>query len=99
MPQGNESTTTILTIFYIHPLLKCSPGKLIARRGIEVGHVFYLGTKYSEPLGARLQVPVESVDGVPRLEERAIEMGCYGLGMSRIMAAVVEASHDTKGIK
>lgn len=64
--------------------------KLIKRRGIEVGHIFYFGTKYSEPMGAR----VADADGnlVP------VEMGSYGVGVSRLVAAVIEASHDDNGI-
>ena len=59
-------------------------------RGIEVGQIFYFGTKYSEPMGAVVQTP----DGgqVP------VEMGSYGVGVSRLVAAVIEASHDDKGI-
>ncbi len=65
-------------------------GKLVIDRGIEVGHVFYLGTKYSEALEATIQHP----DG----EERPLIMGCYGIGISRIVAAVIEDSHDDRGI-
>jgi prolyl-tRNA synthetase len=59
-------------------------------RGIEVGHVFKLGTKYSEALGARVQ----DEDGALR----PLVMGCYGIGVTRIMAAAVEQSHDDDGI-
>jgi prolyl-tRNA synthetase len=58
-------------------------GTLRPRRGIEVGHVFYLGTKYSEPLQARY------TDTKNR--DQTIEMGCYGIGVSRLLAAAVEA--------
>lgn len=63
---------------------------LIKRRGIEVGHIFYFGTKYSDAMGAR----VADADGnlVP------VEMGSYGVGVSRLVAAVIEASHDDNGI-
>ncbi len=59
-------------------------------RGIEVGHVFYLGTKYSEAM----KCTYLGVDG----EEHAMEMGCYGIGITRIMAAAIEQHHDDYGI-
>ncbi len=59
-------------------------------RGIEVGHVFYLGTKYSQPMGAN----VLDADG----KAQPIEMGCYGIGVSRTMAAAIEQNHDENGI-
>jgi prolyl-tRNA synthetase len=65
-------------------------GKRIQKRGIEVGHIFYFGTKYSEPLGA-LVVDQEG-------ESRAIHMGSYGIGVSRLVGGVIEASHDERGI-
>ena len=59
-------------------------------RGIEIGQVFYFGTKYSEPLGAKVTGP----DGSPV----AVEMGSYGIGVSRLVGAIIEASHDDDGI-
>ncbi len=69
---------------------RCDQGKLEAHRGIEVGQVFYLGKKYSEALGATY------LDAEGR--ERPIEMGCYGIGISRLVAAAVEQNHDSNGI-
>ncbi len=63
---------------------------LKAARGIEVSQVFQLGTKYSEAMGATFM----DEDGV----ERPFQMGCYGIGVSRTLAAVVEQSHDEQGI-
>ena len=60
-------------------------------RAIEVGHTFMLGTKYSVPLNATF-VPVSGQG------EEPIQMGCYGLGITRLLASIVEASHDHKGI-
>lgn len=60
-------------------------------RAIEVGHTFMLGTKYSVPLNATFVAE----DGQ---EEVPIQMGCYGLGVTRLLASIVEASHDHKGI-
>lgn len=63
---------------------------LLNRRGIEVGHIFYFGTKYSQKMGA-------TVSG-PSGETTALHMGSYGVGVSRLVGAVIEASHDDKGI-
>ncbi|MDY6917765.1 MAG: proline--tRNA ligase [Chloroflexota bacterium] len=65
-------------------------GELRSTRGIEVGHVFKLGTFYSERLGATFL----DQDGV----ERPIQMGCYGIGIGRLLAAAIEQNHDDKGI-
>ena len=62
----------------------------VAARGIEVGQIFYFGTKYSEPMGAKVAGP----DGV----ERPVHMGSYGVGVSRLLGAIIEASHDDAGI-
>lgn len=59
-------------------------------RGIEVGQIFYFGTKYSEPLGAMVQGP----DG----KQTPVHMGSHGIGVSRLLGAIIEASHDEKGI-
>ncbi len=65
-------------------------GELLSRNGIEVGHIFKLGTFLSEKLGAYFL----DKDGV----SRPIVMGCYGIGLGRLMAAAVEQNHDDKGI-
>jgi prolyl-tRNA synthetase len=62
----------------------------LSARGIEVGHIFYFGTKYSEPMGAKVQGP----DG----KEHAVHMGSYGIGPTRLVPAIIEASHDDNGI-
>jgi len=69
---------------------RCETGKFGAHRGIEVGQVFYLGTKYSESMKAHFL----GADGV----ERPIEMGCYGIGITRTVAAAIEQNHDAAGI-
>ncbi len=68
---------------------KCG-GKLLSNRGIEVGHIFKLGTFLSEKLGAFFTDP----DGV----SQPIVMGCYGIGLGRLLAAAIEQNHDDKGI-
>jgi prolyl-tRNA synthetase len=65
-------------------------GVLAIQRGIEVGHVFYLGTKYSAAMGASYL----DETGKPRL----MEMGCYGIGVTRILGAAIEQRHDARGI-
>ncbi len=65
-------------------------GKLAIERGIEVGHVFYLGTKYSKPMNATFL----DETGKPQF----MEMGCYGIGITRLPAAAIEQNHDERGI-
>ena len=65
-------------------------GELAIERGIEVGHVFYLGTKYSQAMNATFLAE----DGKPAF----FEMGCYGIGITRLPAAAIEQSHDERGI-
>lgn len=65
-------------------------GELAIQRGIEVGHVFYLGTKYSEAMKATFL----DENGKPAF----MEMGCYGIGVTRIVGAAIEQGHDDKGI-
>ena len=65
-------------------------GRLETMRGIELGHVFKLGTRYSDAFGAAYLDP----EG----QERPIWMGCYGIGIGRTLAAIVEAHHDDRGI-
>jgi len=65
-------------------------GRLVIRRGIEVGHIFKLGIKYSAAMGARVLDEAGA--------ERTMIMGCYGIGVSRIVAAAIEQNHDQHGI-
>ena len=65
-------------------------GQLAIERGIEIGHVFYLGTKYSAAMNATFL----DEDGKPK----PFEMGCYGIGITRLPAAAIEQNHDAKGI-
>ncbi len=64
---------------------------LKVRKGLELGHIFLLGTRYSEPMKAFFR----DKDG----KEKPIVMGCYGIGISRLISAIVEQNHDEKGIK
>src|SRR5437660_6929343 len=70
---------------------KLAAAKQVSARGIEVGHIFYFGTKYSEPMEAVVTGP----DG----KEVPLHGGSYGIGPSRLVAAIIEACHDEAGIK
>jgi prolyl-tRNA synthetase len=65
-------------------------GKLVIKRGIEVGHIFQLGTTYS----AKMKASVLDENG----KEQIMTMGCYGIGVSRVVAAAIEQNHDERGI-
>jgi prolyl-tRNA synthetase len=65
-------------------------GERLSARGIEVGHIFYFGTKYSAPMKA--------VVAGPNGDQVTVEMGSYGIGVSRLVGGIIEASHDDKGI-
>jgi prolyl-tRNA synthetase len=71
------------------PCPRCD-GNLEITRGIEVGHIFKLGTKYSQAMGCAYTDEAG--------ESHAMEMGCYGLGIGRTVAAAIEQNHDEKGI-
>ncbi len=75
-----------------HDPINCPIEKkdLIEGRGVEVGHIFYFGTKYSKSMGASVSGP----DGKPI----DLHMGSYGIGVSRLVGGIIEASHDNKGI-
>ncbi|MDG1417659.1 MAG: proline--tRNA ligase [Maricaulis sp.] len=68
---------------------KVPEGKRLSARGIEVGHIFNFGTKYSDPMKAVVTHP----DG----KDRPVHMGSYGVGVSRLLGAIIEAHHDEKG--
>jgi prolyl-tRNA synthetase len=80
----------IRNVVHGDPCPRCEAGHLEMWRGIEVGHVFKLGTKYSEALRATYL----DADG----KEQVIFMGCYGIGISRTVAACIEQNHDANGI-
>ena len=73
-----------------HASCPIPPEELVTARGIEVGHIFYFGDKYSRPMGA----VAAGSDGEPV----AFEMGSYGVGVSRLVGALIEANHDNAGI-
>jgi prolyl-tRNA synthetase len=69
----------------------CGQGNIVIKRGIEVGHIFQLGKKYAQAMGCS----VLNEDG----KNQTLTMGCYGIGVSRIVAAAIEQNHDKYGIK
>ncbi|ABN68530.2 prolyl-tRNA synthetase, cytoplasmic [Scheffersomyces stipitis CBS 6054] len=74
---------------------KCEEGHLHSNKAIEVGHTFYLGDKYSKPLDCSMDFPVNEKGQV---ERRNLIMGCYGIGVSRIIASIGEINRDDKGL-
>jgi prolyl-tRNA synthetase len=74
-----------------HAFEALAADKKVSARGIEVGHIFYFGTKYSEPMGALVAGP----DG----KTAPVHMGSYGIGPTRLVGALIEAHHDEAGIK
>lgn len=73
---------------------QCHEGELVTHRAIEVGHTFYLGDKYSKPLDLTIPVPVSN-----QLINQTLVMGCYGIGISRIIASIAEITRDSNGFK
>ena len=69
----------------------CKPGKLVSYKGIEGGHIFILGTHYSEKMGATFSDEAQ--------QKKPIVMGCYGIGVSRLVATTIEQHNDADGIK
>ncbi len=85
-----EKTADIQKIREGDPCPHCPDGKYEIKRGIEVGHIFILGTKYSVAMKANF------LD--PNGKEKPMVMGCYGIGVGRTVAAAIEQNHDDKGI-
>ena len=85
-----EKLWDIRTVHANDPCPRCENGKYQIKRGIEVGHIFILGTKYSSAMKA--------VFLDQQGKENAMVMGCYGIGVGRTAAAAIEQNHDEKGI-
>ncbi|KAN0117251.1 prolyl-tRNA synthetase [Hyaloscypha variabilis] len=82
---------------------RCSDGKLKVQKAIELGHTFHLGTRYSEPLSATVDVPAGNSEAFvggegPRLNQVPLQMGCHGIGLSRLVGAIAETLADDKGL-
>ncbi|KAJ6259522.1 LOW QUALITY PROTEIN: hypothetical protein Dda_5159 [Drechslerella dactyloides] len=76
------------------PCLRCPNGSLEATTTTELGHTFYLGTRYSDPLKAT----VGAVDDTGAQSQVSMQMGCFGIGVTRLIAAIAEAMRDEKGL-
>ena len=90
-----ERDATFTEVFDLRNVVEGDPspdgqGTILIKRGIEVGHIFQLGTKYSEALGCK----VLGDDGKPLV----VTMGCYGIGVTRVVASAIEQNFDEKGI-
>lgn len=90
--QEDDSHLNLLTLADGDGCPRCETGALKTHRALELGHTFYLGTRYSKPLNARVTLPQAPKEPVE------LEMGCYGIGVSRIFAAVAEHMVDEKGL-
>lgn len=88
---------------------RCSVGELKVQKAIELGHTFHLGTRYSEPLGAMVTIPIDLSDQETSLSRPGghvsskslrvpMQMGCHGIGVSRIIGAVADTLADEKGL-
>lgn len=81
---------------------RCHTGKLKVQKAIELGHTFHLGTRYSDPLLASVDVPAEESEtrGIEpaRSSQVSLQMGCHGIGVSRMIGAVAETLADDKGL-
>ncbi|KAI5950985.1 PRS [Candida jiufengensis] len=73
---------------------ECEEGTLQKSNAIEIGHTFYLGDKYSKALDLKIDIPVEN-----QVETKNVLMGCFGIGISRIIAAIAEINRDEKGLR
>ncbi|ROV91831.1 hypothetical protein VSDG_06505 [Cytospora chrysosperma] len=85
------------------PCPRCDEGTLKVQKAIELGHTFHLGTRYSEPLNARVSVPSRLLPSAGEkppnsAEEVPIQMGCHGIGISRIIGAVADHLADERGL-
>lgn len=81
---------------------RCGTGELKVQKAIELGHTFFLGTRYSEPLKAMITLPAGHEDRTPEMGKGEVQvpmqMGCHGIGVSRLLAAVAETIVDEKGL-
>lgn len=83
---------------------RCSSGKLKVQKAVELGHTFHLGTRYSDPLEAHVQVPSNLIEdnteskSTKKMTTVSMQMGCHGIGVSRIIGAVADHLADEKGL-
>jgi prolyl-tRNA synthetase len=87
----SDSFLSLSTIPPSHDCPNCPTGEIAPQRAIEIAHTFHLGTRYSDPLGALVALP----DGKTRV---SMEMGCHGIGISRLVGAIASLLADEKGL-
>lgn len=88
--QEEESTLNLHRPQTSDPCPSCESGELTVDRAIEIGHTFHLGTRYSE----KLNLTIKDASG----QEKSVQMGCHGIGVSRLLAAVASCTSDNKGL-
>ncbi|TPX17401.1 uncharacterized protein E0L32_003044 [Thyridium curvatum] len=105
LPSTTQTTTTedssplnLLRIQPGDPCPKCDAGALNVQKAIELGHTFHLGTRYSEPLGAAVALPNNNSSKSPTTAPAPLQMGCHGIGVSRIIGAVADHLADGRGL-
>ncbi|RYP24270.1 hypothetical protein DL767_008641 [Monosporascus sp. MG133] len=102
--QGDGAPLNLIRIRDGDSCPRCSSGSLKVQKAIELGHTFYLGTRYSTPLGAHVQIPAALVEneldqsGSDKLAQVPMQMGCHGIGVSRILGAVADHLADDRGL-
>ncbi|RYP65552.1 hypothetical protein DL771_008250 [Monosporascus sp. 5C6A] len=102
--QGDGGPLNLIRIRDGDSCPRCGSGSLKVQKAIELGHTFYLGTRYSTPLGAHVQIPAALVEN--ELDQSSgdnfvhvpMQMGCHGIGVSRILAAVTDHLADDRGL-
>jgi prolyl-tRNA synthetase len=99
---STQQPLNLLRIVDGDPCPRCSDGQLKVQRAIELGHTFHLGTRYSDPLSATVNVPAENwgalgIEGSAS-SEVSMQMGCHGIGVSRMIGAVADTLADGKGL-
>ncbi|KAK1989467.1 prolyl-tRNA synthetase [Colletotrichum cereale] len=96
---GNGQRLNLLTARSGDGCPSCDHGVLRVQGALEVGHTFHLGTRYSEPLGAVVSVPRDKSRSGTSENTTLIQMGCHGIGVSRLIGAVVDHLADSKGLQ
>ncbi|RYP08060.1 hypothetical protein DL764_002137 [Monosporascus ibericus] len=102
--QGDGGPLNLIRIRDGDSCPRCSSGSLKVQKAIELGHTFYLGTRYSTPLGAHVQIPAALVENeldqssADKLAHVPMQMGCHGIGVSRILGAVTDHLADDRGL-
>ncbi|KAI0387320.1 prolyl-tRNA synthetase [Hypomontagnella monticulosa] len=100
----NGDTLNVIRIHDGDNCPRCEAGKLKIQKAIELGHTFHLGTRYSDPLEAHVQVPSNLAEGnaeaqnTGKMTTVSMQMGCHGIGVSRIIGAVADYLADEKGL-